>query len=357
MRRIGILLDEAGARRFRNYLLTLGINSVVDRASDDPSWEIWILAEDDLQTARGEFLEFAAAPDQTKYDVAEQADQIRRQRIDRQWKPRTPGGGTVDAERPVPAEPIPAEPRPAKLAQDSRPPTDNGEPARALNPLLDSEVKQQGIPITIAIIILSVLASFATNFASPRGSRIPAQTTLEERLFDGLSFVDRQRYDVDQDSFAALRQGQLWRLITPLFLHGNMFHLFFNMFFIFLLGSMIERIHGSLFFLLLTLITQTVGMLVQVMLPDAAFMPESLRGSPFAIGASGAAYGFFGFMWIRPWLDADYPIELDSTQFMIIMGGLIVCLTPLVPNVANGAHLGGLAAGMAVAAIGYSLRR
>ncbi len=105
-----------------------------------------------------------------------------------------------------------------------------------------------------------------------------------------------------------------------MFLHGNMFHLFFNMFLIFLLGSMIERIHGSWFFLFLVLATQTAGMMVQVLLPDAAFMPAALRGSPLAIGASGAGYGLFGFMWIRPWLDPDYPIELDSTQFMLIVG-------------------------------------
>jgi len=103
--------------------------------------------------------------------------------------------------------------------------------------------------------------------------------------------------------------------------------------------------------------TQTAGMMVQVLLPDAAFMPESLRGSPFAIGASGAAYGFFGFMWIRPYLDSDYPIELDSTQFTIMIAGLLVCMTPIVPNVANGAHLGGLGAGMVIAAVGYLLPR
>ena len=62
-------------------------------------------------------------------------------------------------------------------------------------------------------------------------------------------------------------------------------------------------------------------------------------------------------MWIRPWLDPDYPIELDATQFTIMMGGLIICMTPLVPNVANGAHLGGLAAGMLIAAIGFVMRR
>lgn len=352
MRRIGTLSDEALARRFVNYLLTQSVNAVFDASPDDKSWEIWIRNEDDMEVARAAFLQFEASPDEQKFSVNLEADRIRHERVDELWQRRQALAESVGTESPTVH---------AAAAEQSHQPSteqpESGEPFSESNPLLDSEARQSGFPITIGIIVMSMIASFSCNFAQPRGSRIPGKVTVEEQVFNGLSFVDRREYQKSKDPFASISKGEIWRIVTPMFLHGNMFHLFFNMFLIFLLGSMIERIHGSWFFLFLVLATQTAGMMVQVLLPDAAFMPAALRGSPLAIGASGAGYGLFGFMWIRPWLDPDYPIELDSTQFMLMLGGLIVCMTPLVPNVANGAHLGGLAAGMLLAAIGYLIHR
>jgi GlpG protein len=361
MRRIGTLSDTAQAGRFRNYLLTRGVDSVIDADSDGVSCEIWIHNEDDVEVARREFAQFQASPGDEQFDVDDEAERIRQAQVDQRWQQRQQRIGSQPID-PEPIDPEVLETDQSKIAVGStdREPTnsrDNGEPFDNPTPLLDSETRQTGFPVTMAIMALSVIASFATNMGQPRGSRIPGKVTMEQQIFYALSFVDRRDYGPQKDSFASIKKGEAWRIITPMFLHGNMFHLFFNMFFIFLLGSMIERIHGSYFFLILALLTQIAGMMVQVLLPDAAFMPESLRGSPFAIGASGVAYGLFGFMWIRPLLDSDYPIELDSTQFMIIIAGLIICMTPIVPHVANGAHLGGLAAGMMIAAIGFVIRR
>ncbi len=136
-----------------------------------------------------------------------------------------------------------------------------------------------------------------------------------------------------------------------MFLHGDPFHLAFNMLWIAILGSAIERLDGSFFLLGLVLITQTAGMMLQVMLPDAGFLPESLRGSPFAIGASGAVYGLFGFLWIRPYIDPGYPIHMVPSQVVLMLGWLVFCLTPLAGNVANGAHIGGLLSGILVAVL------
>lgn len=352
MRRIGTLSDEALARRFRNYLLTRSVDSVIDAVGADALWEIWIRNEDDIEIARDAFVQFTAAPDEPRFSVDREADRIRQARVDQLWRQHQSMAESVETEPPLDNTTLSEQGLGESANQQ-----ESGEPFSDLNPLLDSEAKQSGFPVTIGIIALSIIASFSSNFAQPRGSRVPGKVTVEEQVFYGLSFVDRREYVKTKDPFASLAKGEVWRIVTPMFLHGNMFHLFFNMFLIFLLGSMIERIHGSWFFLFLVLATQTAGMMVQVLLPDAPFMPEALRGSPLAIGASGAGYGLFGFMWIRPWLDPDYPIELDSTQFTLMLGGLIVCMTPWVPNVANGAHLGGLAAGMMIAAIGYAIHR
>ncbi len=151
----------------------------------------------------------------------------------------------------------------------------------------------------------------------------------------------------------SVRSGQAWRLFTPLVLHGDEFHLAFNMLWIFFLGSVIERLHGSFFFALLVLATQLAGTMMQVLVPPLDWLPESMHGTPFAIGASGAVYGLFGYLWIRPYLDATYPICMDPINVVLMLGWLIVCMTPYIPNVANGAHLGGLIAGSLAAVISY----
>jgi GlpG protein len=212
--------------------------------------------------------------------------------------------------------------------------------------------RQSNIPITIAIIVCSVVASLTSHFGSPRGSRDPGKTTLEQKAYYTLSFVDRRDYETSGDAFGSIRKGEIWRLITPMFLHGDELHLAFNMLWVFFLGSAIERLHGSIFLLVMVLITQSAGMMLQVMLPDASYIPESLRGSPFAIGASGAVYGLFGFLWLRPLIDKSYPVVLVPMNVAMMLGWLVLCLTPMGQNVANGAHLGGLVSGIAMALIG-----
>jgi len=175
-----------------------------------------------------------------------------------------------------------------------------------------------------------------------------------------LSFVDPTDPDYIEssvtesrrDPFASIRKGQIWRLVTPMFLHGDTMHLLFNMVWIFILGSAIERLQGSVFLAVLLVVTQIAGMMLQVMLPGPESLPpllSALAGTPFAIGASGAVYGLFGYLWIRPTLDLDYPIHMAPMNVMLMLGWLVLCMTGMFGNIANGAHLGGLLAGVAIA--------
>ncbi len=336
MRRIGTLEDGSLARRFCDYLLTLDIDAAADKDQGGASdkWDIWIRNEEDVDRARSEWTEFRQSPDAPRYDVAEEAARVRDRRVEmhlQRMRSHLPS----------------REPKPAT----------NPQPADQSDTRDTAESRQPGIPLTIAIIIVSVAVSFTSHFGSPRSSRNPEETTLEERTYDALSFVDRRDYAIEGDPFASIRQGQLWRLVTPMFLHADEFHLAFNMFWIFFLGSAIERSSGSAFLAALVLITQTSGMLVQVSLPNEPGLLESLRGSPFDFGASGAVYGLFGFLWIRPLVDRDYPIRLVPINVVLMIGWLVACWFPALPNVANGAHLGGLVAGIIVAVTGWPVRR
>ncbi len=324
MRRIGTLSDGSLARRFCDYLVTLSIDSStdVDGDGEEAAWSIWIREETDVARAREEFLAFEASPSGARYQVEDQATRIRDERISEEQRRR----------------------KQQKQVQ-SMPPS-----GRGIGALSGMSVRQQGIPVTIAIIALSVMASFSTNFGDPH-SRAGTNKSLEEKLYDGMSFVDRDEYRKTGDAFVSVKQGQLWRFLTPMFMHGDAMHLAFNMLWVFFLGSAIERLQGSWFFAALALGTHVVGISLHGMMSGMDFLPATLQGVPFAIGASGAVYGLFGYLWIRPTIDPDFPIRLVPMNVALMLGWLVLCMTPVMSNVANGAHLGGLAAGIGVALI------
>jgi len=49
-------------------------------------------------------------------------------------------------------------------------------------------------------------------------------------------------------------QGEVWRLFTPIFLHGGLWHLFFNMFALYWAGQRLEELYGSFEFVLFYLL-------------------------------------------------------------------------------------------------------
>jgi GlpG protein len=319
MRRIGNLANEMLAERFRDYLTTQSIDSSIEAGDGEgANCDIWIRDEKDVARARTLFDQFQSDPDNEQFDATAEAIRIRQQRASDNIKklkfrrtapmrgPSLPGGGF------------------------------SGFPTR-----------QTAVPITIGIIVLSVVVGYLTRFARPLPSKEPGKYSFEEQLYCALSFLDPRETlsseGIAPDAFTSIKKGELWRFVTPLVMHGSIFHLLFNMLWIYSLGSMIERLHGSIFFLVLVLITQTVGMLVQVVFPDF------LGGGHNAIGASGAVYGLFGYLWIRPQVDPAFPIRIAPTNVAIMLGFFLLCFTPLIQGVANGAHLGGLIAGVAAA--------
>jgi GlpG protein len=335
MRRIGNLPDRTQAQRFCDYLMTLAIESSAEQNSSEQgsAWDIWIRDETDVQRARDEFAVFVAAPDDQKYQVAEQASRIREERVadhQRRLKNQTDYGKKMTS----------------RTAMSG--------------PLAGVTVRQQNIPVTIGIIIVSVLVSFSSGFSRPRPSPKANEYSLEQKLHFELQFVDRREYVKTGDPFASVKHGEVWRLVTPTFMHGSTFHLAFNMIMLFFFGSAIERLHGSLFMGLLVLVTGAAGTLLQVMLPDPDSLPAflvGLSGTPFAIGASGAVYGLFGFLLMRPVIDPAYPIRMVPINVAIMLGFLVFCMTPMVQGIANGAHLGGLIAGMLAALVAFGHRR
>ncbi len=139
-----------------------------------------------------------------------------------------------------------------------------------------------------------------------------------------------------------LAAGEWWRLVSPVLVHGSLLHLLFNMYFLYLVGPLVEQLYGSFRFLVLYALTAAAG-------SAASF----LFGGPFqSVGASGAIFGLCGVLLAvslihRPVLDRR------GRALMSQIGGLVVLnlvigfgFDALGAPIDNAAHVGGLLAGL-----------
>jgi GlpG protein len=140
-------------------------------------------------------------------------------------------------------------------------------------------------------------------------------------------------------------EGQIWRLITPIFLHGDILHLIFNMWWLFDLGGMIEPRLKTFRYVLMVLSVALVSNMTQF-----------IAVGPDFVGMSGVVLGLFGYAWVRGRLDPTSGLYLRPDVVFWMMGFFVLCWLNIIGNVANWAHGAGLAMG---AAIGYlpELRR
>jgi GlpG protein len=310
MRKIGGDLSKDHATRVSDYLLTQGIDSVVEVVADGRC-ELWARQEDQLVEAKQHLQGFLAEPDSERFRVNREAETLRRKR-EKENREKL------------------------RLQQKFQP--------RATSITTGSN------RATFAIIALCAVASLLTNFGNerPRSMQGEArQPSLQSRIFDALTLLPETAMDSDEKPgpLDAVMKGQVWRLITPIFLHGDPMHLVFNALFLFSFGRIVETICGPKFLVGLFLVGGIVGMLAQ------AYGPISMGGSPRVIGASGGALALFSFLWLRPNFEPSIPFRIPSFTLFFVMGFVILSMLPMAPigNVANLAHLGGLAWGAAVA--------
>lgn len=134
-----------------------------------------------------------------------------------------------------------------------------------------------------------------------------------------------------------------WQLVTCMFMHGSIGHLFFNMYTLYLFGSVLENIWGTRKFLTFYLVTGIGAGLFNILI-------QHLTGNfALMIGASGAIYGILmGYAMLYP--DSVLtllfpPVSLKAKWFVLIFAGIELLLglsNNPADNVAHFAHLGGL---------------
>lgn len=134
-----------------------------------------------------------------------------------------------------------------------------------------------------------------------------------------------------------IRQGQLYRLLTSAFVHVNLFHILFNMYALYIIGSQAESFFGKTKYLVIYIVSAITGSLLSILLNmDTA-----------SIGASGAIFGLLGSLL---YFGLNYRVYLGNTLIKeilpVIVLNLILGFT--ISGVDNFAHIGGLVGGFLI---------
>ena len=291
MRHIGTLDNEEKARKFVAYLITEEVSAKFEQ--DSTGWDIWVRDEDQLDRAVEELERFLADPDNAFYEnVEEQADALFREEM----RQREQAQKNVVEMR-------------GKWGK-------SGGARRA--------------PLVFALIALSVAATIWTNFGKNREN------------FDYLSFCSAyQKVGWDDDSLnntlINIRQGQVWRLVTPIFVHLSFIHLLFNMYWTYYLGSQIEDRRGTRRLLLMVLTVACISNVAQAGIE-----------SPWFGGMSGVGYGLFGYVWMKSTYDRGSGIFVTQGTILIFLVWFFFCLSGFAGPVANTAHGAGLVVGVVI---------
>ena len=168
--------------------------------------------------------------------------------------------------------------------------------------------------------------------------------------------LDEQLLDLYALSSEGIEQGRWWQLVTHAFLHGNIWHLLFNMAGLWFAGRIVERVMGTGRFLALYMACAVAGGLAQVLLEGGRFL---------LLGASGAVCGtILAFATIFPeaqivmLLFFVIPLRLRAKYLGWGLTGssLLFLLLRFEPWIGHAAHLGGCVTGYLLARLnGYGV--
>lgn len=138
-----------------------------------------------------------------------------------------------------------------------------------------------------------------------------------------------------------IEQGQLWRLATPLFLHGGLLHLLLNAYALYLMGRMLENILGRAAYLAIFTVSGVTSIGASYLGNDA-----------LSVGASGAIFGLLGagvVFGLRHRDEIPRAFQRYYGAGLLPWVALNLVLGFTLPNIDNYAHLGGLVSGIVLA--------
>jgi rhomboid protease GluP len=137
---------------------------------------------------------------------------------------------------------------------------------------------------------------------------------------------------------AAVAGGQVWLLLSSMFLHSGFIHLALNMLSLYFLGSFVEQAFGKSRFLALYLCSGLAG--------GIAYLYFGAFEVP-AVGASGAIFGLLGGVFGYSVRRGTFSWQNPLIRQLLILTALNLYIGFSVPNISNTAHIGGLLGGAA----------
>ena len=286
MRTIGCLRDEAAARMFSDHLYARGIGNRIEPERDG-SWALWVEAEDQIDIAAALLKEFQQNPNDPKYEQSSRAAAERREQEQKE---------NAAAQK--------------RVFDRSR-----------LFPI------RGGVGFLTAILIaISVSTGLVSSFGA--STKPILWMFISERIVEG--GVIARLNDLPE-----IRHGEIWRLLTPIFIHFTIPHILFNMLWLLDLGTMIERRQN----------TRVLSALVVVIAVLSNFGQYLWQGPVFG-GMSGVVYGLIGYIWLRGKYDPASGLFLHSSTVTMAVIWFVLCLVGVIPHVANAAHSVGFAVGI-----------
>ena len=130
-----------------------------------------------------------------------------------------------------------------------------------------------------------------------------------------------------------------WQLVTAMFAHGSLEHLLMNMVSLWWLGTLLERMQGTVRFAIVYFVSGIMGNLVFALFSDG-----------YAVGASGAIFGMLGAVAVLLYKHRQSPVAKAMLQGLLVMIAINV-VNSFMPGIALEAHFGGLLAGALVEVI------
>ncbi len=351
MRLVGTLHQEREAFRLQSYLKSVQIpcKYEVSSAGNGGVFHIWIYSEDDYAKALELFDEFSANPSSTKFDV--------------QFT-----GGTSTQEEKL-----------ENYVQDMQASLEAAQQAK-IHSFRRTLVTRWMIFMCIIVLFWNTydryqwIKAHTSEEHMVEPQEIPLTRIEEAMLYDDPDLTSArgvwQGYynnwvapQEDQSRMASftwgkIGDGEVWRFITPSFLHAGILHLLFNMLWLWLLGKQIEEKLGAIRYILLVLFLGALSNTAQYLMSGFSF-----------VGFSGIICGLAGYIWIRqkiaPW--EGYALQKGTIAFLMIFvlgiaalqvvsfGLQFFQIANLSLQIANTAHIVGALSGIILARIpGFS---
>lgn len=267
MREIGTIAEEKAARLLEDHLLTLGISTKLDKIAD--GYRIWVHREDQLDAARAAKVEFEANPEDPRFQAAPREARVIRRR--------------------------------AEQAEAEYRGKDRDASERWTAPF------HRRVPLTATLLALCFVVALATDLGEK-------PTRLQRALQLSTLAIGPDNQVVDR-GFADIAHGQVWRLITPIFLHSGMFHLVFNMLALIGLGERVESRKGWRKMAVLVLVSAVLG--------NAGQFFEA--GGQFG-GISGVLFALAGYLWAKGYADPDDGLSLHPQMATMMVAWFLFCI-------------------------------